>query len=183
MKNEKEFSNSEYLEQIREAEEKLENTRTASIQYLEQLAKYEREVNRRFKINTHKERATKKSIRKNKISKPGRKSKKKQKRFQCDQCHFKSDSPNKFVTHKCVHTGEKPLKCDQCDYSCSASSNLTRHRRIHTGERPYKCDQCEYSSADSSSLAKHKRTHTGAKPFKCDQCEYTVPANRSKYSR
>ena len=52
MENKTEFSNSEFLQKIAEAEEKLKNVKIASIGYLEQLANVERAVSERFKVIT-----------------------------------------------------------------------------------------------------------------------------------
>ena len=104
----------------------------------------------------------------------------------CDVCDKAFAKSSLLITHKRIHTGERPYKCDQCDKAFVNSSHLTRHINIHTGERPYKCDQCDKTFSQSSHLITHKKiTHKGEKPYKCEQCDktFSVSSNLTVHKR
>ncbi|NWY34600.1 ZSCA2 protein, partial [Pheucticus melanocephalus] len=49
--------------------------------------------------------------------------------------------------------------CPDCRKGFKHNSTLVTHRHIHTGERPYECPQCGKSFSSSSHLTKHQRRH------------------------
>lgn len=50
------------------------------------------------------------------------------------QIHLRERS---LISHKLIHTADKPYACDLCSYETKYKSALNAHKRIHTGERPY----------------------------------------------
>jgi uncharacterized Zn-finger protein len=102
----------------------------------------------------------------------GDKCKRKKITFACTDCAYETQNKQHFVTHRRIHTGEKPYVCDfaGCDAKFAQSQHFIRHKRTHTGEKPYVCDfpGCEARFSQSGYLTQHKRTHTGEKPYVCN---------------
>lgn len=92
------------------------------------------------------------------------------------QIHLRERS---LISHKLIHTADKPYACDLCSYETKYKSALNAHKRIHTGERPYSCDQCSLRFFAASRLSFHKRIHSSEKPYSCDQCSLSFA--RSSY--
>ncbi|XP_071958026.1 uncharacterized protein [Antedon mediterranea] len=93
-----------------------------------------------------------------------------QRKYVCDICNKGFSRSNTLVTHKRIHTGDKPFECEICGRAFRQPGNLTRHRLIHTTVKPYKCSQCGKAFNRASNLHTHMRTHTNYKPFVCQYC-------------
>ncbi|NWT07592.1 ZN787 protein, partial [Mionectes macconnelli] len=49
--------------------------------------------------------------------------------------------------------------CGECGKSLSSGPALVTHRRIHTGERPFACPDCGKGFMATKSLSKHRKSH------------------------
>jgi len=65
---------------------------------------------------------------------------------------------------------KKQYECDECGKSYKQSSSLITHKRLHSGQRPFRCVHCHKTFVQSGHLTSHLRLHTGIKPHACNVC-------------
>ncbi|KAK7502938.1 hypothetical protein BaRGS_00005887 [Batillaria attramentaria] len=92
------------------------------------------------------------------------------KKYKCDVCDKAFSRSNTLVTHKRIHTGDKPFKCERCGRAFRQPGNLTRHMLTHTTHKPYVCQHCGKAFNRASNLNTHIRTHTNARSLPCVVC-------------
>ncbi|NXF98674.1 ZN787 protein, partial [Eubucco bourcierii] len=54
--------------------------------------------------------------------------------------------------------------CSDCGKALSSGASLLSHRRIHTGERPFACPDCGRAFMAAKALGKHRKSHRQGQP-------------------
>lgn len=61
------------------------------------------------------------------------------KNYSCDICGFKCRQARGLVSHKSVHSDEKPHQCDECMASFGFLTSLYRHKQhVHRQDKRHK---------------------------------------------
>lgn len=113
-----------------------------------------------------------------KIAKFKSKSRKEEKQYNCDHCHYSTRQLCTLKVHNRIHTGEKPFKCHFCDSAFSHFGSRKYHERAHTGEKPFLCDYCSYAAVKLYNYKNHLKMHTKINAFKCDECNFAFSEAR-----
>ncbi|BET00001.1 Hypothetical protein NTJ_12817 [Nesidiocoris tenuis] len=79
--------------------------------------------------------------------------------------------------HMATHKKELKFKCEKCDFKTHRRLNLQRHmKRFHS--RSYKCTQCSYKTGALSRLKAHLSVHNEEKLHACALCPYKTKWER-----
>ncbi|XP_011560403.3 zinc finger protein 709 [Plutella xylostella] len=112
------------------------------------------------------------------------KTKKSEKKLQCEHCEYSTTYKNALKIHQRKHDTVEPTKCDHCEYTTKYPTSMRRHIVIRhlnklpnpdqevTGLTDYKCEVCDYKTYYENNLKKHMRKHSVDKPYKCELCSY-----------
>ena len=100
-----------------------------------------------------------------------------EKPFVCPNCRKQFIKNEHLNQHRRIHTGEKPFACLDCDKKFTQNCELNAHRRIHNGEKPFVCPDCDKKFTNNSVLNRHRRIYTGEKPFACLDCDKQFTQN------
>uniref|UniRef100_A0A8C0GK74 C2H2-type domain-containing protein n=1 Tax=Chelonoidis abingdonii TaxID=106734 RepID=A0A8C0GK74_CHEAB len=73
---------------------------------------------------------------------------------------------SQLVTHRTIHTGEKPLQCLDHGESFNKLSDLNNHGRSHTGEKPSQSLECGKCFISKTQIVRRQLSHTGERPHK-----------------
>jgi hypothetical protein len=80
----------------------------------------------------------------------------------CETCKKTFEQKAHLVTHKTVHSNERPYSCEfidkdqkKCGYASKTPALLCLHMQTHMEKKRYKCGKCEKSYGQSHSLQHH----------------------------
>ena len=93
-----------------------------------------------------------------------------EKRFGCTICDYKTNRPCQLKDHEDGHAG-KVFKCNKCDSVAKNRECLKSHIKIMHGA-PFSCTQCEFKSQFRVSMNNHRETMHEDNTYKCDQCAF-----------
>ncbi|XP_061727656.1 zinc finger protein 668-like [Cydia pomonella] len=80
--------------------------------------------------------------------------------LRCAECHYTTDSPQKFRKHKRQH--HKRFTCADCGVVLATRPSLTRHMAVLHNKRLYRCVHCAITLTDGATFAAHMRAHGAA---------------------
>ncbi|XP_063371864.1 zinc finger protein 665-like [Cydia amplana] len=80
--------------------------------------------------------------------------------LRCAECHYTTESPQKFRKHKRLH--HKRFTCADCGVVLATRPSLTRHMAVLHNKRLYRCVHCSLTLTDGGAFASHMRAHGAA---------------------
>lgn len=86
-----------------------------------------------------------------------------EKRFNCDECSYKSNDHNAFRRHQMIHNKEVKYKCPCCSFQCIQSTNYRNHiLKNHpesSSDLMFMCDKCSFITVNKKMFGMHCLNH------------------------
>lgn len=78
-------------------------------------------------------------------------------KFTCPLCSFRSQRESHYERHMNLHkTSSTIYRCDECNFSTLRFTHLRRHQVSHSA-KTMMCESCNYSTDDAKLLVRHVR--------------------------
>ena len=101
-----------------------------------------------------------------------------QKKFNCEECDYKTDIKCNYQKHLNKHIKKEKIdvfKCDKCEYETKIKCNYEKHYKTHSmlNKNFFNCEICNYKTYNKSNLTTHLLIHNESEEkYKCDECDY-----------
>ncbi|KAF5278817.1 hypothetical protein FQR65_LT03505 [Abscondita terminalis] len=100
---------------------------------------------------------------------------KKQFRFKCTHCKYKTNTIGYFIRHNNTIHSKRLFYCDTCDYSNMHLFQIKNHMNKYSGQSPQKCEKCGYKNHVKIHFMMHLKKHDPKCTLKCQFCVYKTP--------
>ncbi|XP_023241027.1 zinc finger protein 708-like [Centruroides sculpturatus] len=88
----------------------------------------------------------------------------------CEICGKEFKLNGILLSHKLVHSEDRPFKCHICNKSFKSKNHVRNHQKTHSEDRPFKCNICNKSFKSIYHAKSHQETHSEKRRCKCDIC-------------
>lgn len=103
--------------------------------------------------------------------------------YKCDFCESKFQRTQLLLSHRRIHTKEKPNICHICGKQFNGLSATKRHiQQVHHRLKRIFCEICNMSFASNGKKEEHINTHTNFRPYMCTLCGKSFKQRASLYA-